>query len=87
MYLPKFKIEYKTDLILYLEGLGMKLTFDKDNANFYDMLERCNQYWILSIIHKTYIKIDEKGTEAAVTPVSIVNKSGKKNKKASYYGY
>jgi serpin B len=70
LYLPKFKIEAPTiALAENFEALGMKTAFDKPHgsANFDKIAPRKpNDYlYISQIFHKTFIAVDEKGTEAA----------------------
>jgi serpin B len=70
LHLPKFKIEPPTvALAEKFEALGMKTTFDqpRGSANFDRMAPRKpNEYlYISQIFHKTFIAVDEKGTEAA----------------------
>jgi serpin B len=68
--LPKFKLEPPTiALAEKLEALGMKTAFDqpRGSANFDRMApRRPNDYlYISQVFHKTFIAVDEKGTEAA----------------------
>jgi serpin B len=68
--MPKFKLEPPTIALKpQLEALGMKTAFDEPpgSANF-DRLapRRPNDYLYLSkVFHKTFIAVDEEGTEAA----------------------
>lgn len=67
---PKFKIEYSADLKDMLNQLGILKAFD-ETAEFENMFNSGNM-WITDVIHKTYIDVDEKGTEAAaVTSVGM----------------
>jgi serpin B len=76
--LPKFKFEPPTvALAEKLEALGMKTAFDRPprSANFDRMApRRPNDYlYISQVFHKTFIAVDEKGTEAAAaTAVAAV---------------
>ena len=70
LYLPKFKFEPPTlNLGSTLQALGMKTAFDQPpgSANFDRMAPRKpNDYlYISEVFHKTFIAVDEKGTEAA----------------------
>jgi len=70
LHLPKFKLEPPTmALAENFEALGMKSAFDRPvgSANFDRMAPRKpNDYlYISQIFHKTFIAVDEKGTEAA----------------------
>jgi serpin B len=70
LHLPKFKLEPPTiTLAKQFEALGMKTTFDKPkgSANFDKIAPRTpdDYLYISQIFHKTFIAVDEKGTEAA----------------------
>jgi serpin B len=74
LYLPKFKFEPPTlNLGSTLQTLGMKAAFDQPSgsADFDRMAPRKpNDYLRISeVFHKTFIAVDEKGTEAAATTV------------------
>ncbi len=60
---PKFNIDYSTGLNDILKTIGINRAFQND-AEFNNMFDEGNM-WIDSTIHKTYIKVDEEGTEAA----------------------
>ena len=75
--LPKFEIEYETSLKDSLIYMNMKEAFN-NNADF-SKINEINKLYIDDIIHKTYIKVDELGTEAAaVTAVIMVRSAGRK---------
>lgn len=67
LYLPKFKIETSIKLNDILQNAGIVRAFDKYNAQFEKMFDKRDEYnmYIDSVLHKTYIDVDEKGTEAA----------------------
>ena len=68
LFLPKFEINFQSELKPIFESLGMKEAFT-NNADF-TKINKCGQIKIRNIIHKTFIKVDEEGTEAtAVTGV------------------
>lgn len=72
IFLPKFKLEYKQSLGDCLSALGMGVAFG-DGADFTG-IRKAGGLRISEVIHKTLIKVDEKGTEAAaVTQVGIVD--------------
>jgi serpin B len=81
LFLPKFKIEPPTlPLGDALQKLGMTSAFDKPrgSANFDRMApRRPNDYlYISDVFHKTFMSVDEKGTEAAAaTAVAMVRAS------------
>jgi serine protease inhibitor len=68
--LPKFEIEYEKSLKDVLIALGMEVAFS-DLADFTG-INRQGNLAISEVKHKTYVKVDEEGTEAAaVTSVGI----------------
>ena len=71
LYLPKFEFEYENNLNSILIEMGMEKPFSKQEANFNKINEKAILY-IGDVLHKSFIKVDEKGTEAAVT-TSIIN--------------
>jgi len=73
--MPKFEVEYKNEkMVGRLEGLGIFEIF-KNSANLTKMAEQKNLK-ISRVIHKTYMTVDERGTEgAAVTVGGVVNTS------------
>lgn len=60
---PKFSIEYDAKLKEALSEMGMSKVFE-ENAQFSRMFDSGNM-WISDVLHKTYISVDEEGTEAA----------------------
>jgi serpin B len=77
LHLPKFKLEPPTiALAETLQALGMKSAFDipQGSANFDKMAPRKpNDYlYISNVFHKTFIAVDEKGTEAAAATAVVM---------------
>ncbi|MEM7819777.1 MAG: serpin family protein [Candidatus Aenigmatarchaeota archaeon] len=66
IYLPKFEFNTKYSLKDILSTLGMPTAFDMNLADFSGMTT-AEKIWIDFIIHQAYVKVDEKGTEAAAT--------------------
>lgn len=71
--LPKFEASYKDSLADELKQLGMVDPFDRGKADFSRMTESGSKDLVIGeVLHKTFIRIDEKGSEAAaVTSVMI----------------
>ena len=70
--LPRFKVEYGAELNSALTALGMGVAFDANLADFSLMAEADQNIFINAVKHKTYIDVDEAGTEAAaVTSVEM----------------
>lgn len=69
LVMPKFKIEYGKKLNSTLKKLGMEVAFIGGKADFTKIAP---DLFISEVIHKSYIEVNEEGTEAAaVTEVGI----------------
>ncbi len=75
IHLPRFKFEYENLLNEELINMGMGIAFDPGNADF-SKINPDRQLWISRVIHKSFIEVNEEGTEAAaVTVVEIIETS------------
>ncbi|GAA0379612.1 serpin family protein [Bacillus horti] len=63
--IPRFELEYELQLNEALQSMGMSKAFGTE-ADFSKMLDS-GGIWIDEVKHKTYIRTDEKGTEAAAS--------------------
>ena len=71
--LPKFELNFSEELNQILVDLGMYNAFSPEDADFSGLREE-KDLFISKVIHKTYLKINEEGTEAAaVTAVIMTN--------------
>lgn len=69
--IPKFRLEYGTDLSDVLKALGMNVAFEKYQADFSRMSSDSDLY-VSRVDHKAVVEVNEEGTEAAaVTNVGI----------------
>ncbi len=75
LQMPKFQLEYKQSLVSALTQLGMGIAFDPAAANFLRMAEPglSDNIFISEVLHKTYIKVNETGTEAAAVTSVVMN--------------
>lgn len=64
--IPKFEASYTDSLVDELKHMGMREPFDSAKADFSLMTEsRSKDLVIGEVLHKTFIRVDEKGSEAA----------------------
>jgi len=68
--LPKFELNYSKSLKEVLRTMGVNLPFEK-NADF-SKIRTQNDIYVDEIIHKTYLKVNEQGTEAAAVTAVIM---------------
>jgi serpin B len=72
LYLPRFRLEWERMLIPDLQSLGMRAAFVDGGADFSRMSPLGRQLFISLVKQKTFVDVDEEGTEAAaVTSVGI----------------
>lgn len=64
LYLPRFKFNYSAQLADTLAEMGMKLAFT-EKADFLPMVNKPPSPFVSQVIHKTYVDVNEEGTEAA----------------------
>lgn len=73
LMLPKFTMEYEKSLNQVLAELGMGIAFEPGKADFSGLAAAAaDDIYISNVKHKTFIEVDETGTEAAaVTSVEV----------------
>ncbi|MGM9563560.1 MAG: serpin family protein [Faecousia sp.] len=71
--MPKYKIETSAELNQALAAMGISDAFSPASANF-SRISDTPQY-IDEVLHKTYMKVDEDGTEAAAV-TAVITRSG-----------
>lgn len=71
---PKFEVEYGTELSEVLSGMGMNDAFDPERADFSGLgtSNRGNVY-ISQVLHKTFISVAEKGTKAGAATAVLMD--------------
>ena len=85
LYLPKFTYESEIDFTSILEKLGMKSAFT-DSADFSNLVN--GQCFISKLFQKTYINLNENGTEAAAaTAIEIVGSPENQEVEIQHYMY
>jgi serpin B len=76
--LPAFEVSYEAELSEMLKNLGIEDAFESDKADFSEMASFSDgrALYISRVLHKTFIKVDAKGTKAgAVTAVEVTMES------------
>jgi serine protease inhibitor len=67
--LPRFRMEYESKLNDVLTALGMGIAFEEDKADFGGMAP---DTWINRVQHKTFLEVNEEGTEAAAATAVVM---------------
>lgn len=71
VFLPKFTFEFERTLNDILTAMGMTIAFSPDEADF-SKINPNYQLYISEVKHKTFIEVNEEGTEAAaVTSIEV----------------
>lgn len=70
--MPKFSFETQVGLRELLAGMGMQAAFDPVAADF-SGIDGQRDLFISDAIHKAFIAVDEKGTEAAAATVVVMS--------------
>jgi serine protease inhibitor len=79
VFLPKFRLETRyDDMKSTLEAMGMPRAFSKD-AEFDGMtlsVESKDKLHISQVLHKAFVEVNEKGTEAAAATAVVMMEAG-----------
>lgn len=70
--LPKFTVNFSTELSSALKVMGMEQAFAPAGANFSNMIGSGYRAWISRVLQKTYMDVNEEGTEAAAVTAVVV---------------
>lgn len=64
--MPKFTLEYELEMNDVLKALGMAIAFDRNAADFSLIADVSpERLYISEVKHKTFVEVNEEGTEAA----------------------
>jgi serpin B len=69
VHLPKFKLSYEKALIPTLQALGIHAAFEPGGADFTRMSPEGRALFISLVLQKTFVDVNEAGTEAAAATV------------------
>ncbi|HUE96575.1 MAG TPA: serpin family protein [Longimicrobiaceae bacterium] len=77
LQMPRFRLEYEKELNQALMELGIERAFQPGGADFSRMSAQAGtDLYISAVLHKTFVEVDEKGTEAAAatkTTIGVVS--------------
>jgi serpin B len=65
VHLPRFTFTCDFSLAETLAAMGMPLAFDDQRADFSGMNGNANDLFISKVLHKAFVEVTERGTEAA----------------------
>ena len=72
--LPKFKFEWGDSIVSALQSMGIEDAFQDGIANFAG-ISPSREFFISEVIHKAFVAVDEKGTEAAAATAIVMKES------------
>lgn len=75
IWLPKFKVISEFELKQALSKMGMAIAFDRKLADFSGMTGK-RELFISKAIHKTFMNVNESGTEASVATGAVIAARG-----------
>ncbi len=73
--LPRFELRWSAELGTPLRRLGLAAAFDPGRADFRPMSPAAPA--LGRVVHKTYVKVDERGTEAAAVTGGVMTTSAR----------
>ncbi len=72
IYLPKFEFDTKYFMANTLSAMGMPTAFKRDGSADFSGMTLEEKLFIQKVIHQAYVKVDEKGTEAAAATAIMI---------------
>uniref|UniRef100_A0A8C5MQ71 Leukocyte elastase inhibitor n=1 Tax=Leptobrachium leishanense TaxID=445787 RepID=A0A8C5MQ71_9ANUR len=73
LHVPKFKLEDNYNLNSVLTRMGMSDAFEEGKADF-SAISANNELVLSKVIHKSFVEVNEEGTEAAAATAGILRK-------------
>ncbi len=71
-WIPEFEADFEAELSETLAGMGMPDLFDEEEADLSGLGTAANNLFVSGVYHRTYIKVDRKGTKAAAATAVVV---------------
>ena len=71
--LPKFEIDFSTNLASALKNMGMKISFTS-KAQFNKIVDNSKNFYLNDIIQKIIFSVDEKGANAATVKTETIRR-------------
>ena len=72
---PKFQVEYSAALDEALKALGVRTAYDPASADLSAMVDPAllggREHFLDTVVHKTWLAVDEQGTEAAAVTAAM----------------
>ncbi|XP_062160128.1 serpin-ZX-like [Alnus glutinosa] len=75
--IPRFNISFGFNASNVLKGLGLVLPFSSTEADLTEMVGR-RDFYVSSIFHKSYIEVNEEGTEAASSVAAMMGRCSRR---------
>jgi serine protease inhibitor len=70
VWLPRFEVEWHSSLLAPLRALGMEKALNP-GADFTSMFEVPSDLWLTQVDQKSWVRVDEEGTEAAAVTMVV----------------
>ncbi|XP_054722315.1 leukocyte elastase inhibitor-like [Uloborus diversus] len=74
VYVPKFEVEDTFELSSVLNKMGLRSLFDPSRVDL-SGFTGLREFTVDSVLHKAFVKVDEKGTEAAAATGVVSSRS------------
>jgi serpin B len=75
LQLPRFRLESELELVEALSSLGMRALFHYPDADL-SGIDGTRELFVSSVVHRAFVKVDEKGTEAAAATAAVAVAGG-----------
>ena len=83
--IPQFESDYSAEMKDILKAMGMERIFDENAAELGRMGETDTNLYISTVLHKTHITVDPRGTKAAAVTLVAANETASAEMSISYF--